>query len=250
MISYFEYDGIKSNDIGMRIYNNLTFSSAVKDITEVVVPGRNGTVDIDNKRMNDIEKSIMFDLFAKGKPTDGSDGSLIFNAVKTLQDWIDKPGYKILRFSMYPGYYFKAKIQDPFNVDDTMRKRGRGVLRFKIYPVMYKEGQSIINVINGINITNDENMMAYPKIYIESTAPSLKVFNNGALWINLQNLEGKITIDSELKSSFDDFGAATDKMIKTSPYFPLLNIGDNNITIEGDYTKFTLEPRLGRRAII
>lgn len=54
MRHYFEFDGMKSSDFGVFLSGAQTMGAAGRDIDEIVVPGRNGNLTIDNGRFNAI----------------------------------------------------------------------------------------------------------------------------------------------------------------------------------------------------
>ena len=50
MRHYFDFDGVKSSDYGVLISEAETFGAPARDIEEIVVPGRNGNLTLDNGR--------------------------------------------------------------------------------------------------------------------------------------------------------------------------------------------------------
>ena len=55
MRHYFIFDDVKSSDYGVWISEGGTFGAASRDVEEIVVPGRDGNLTIDNGRFNAVE---------------------------------------------------------------------------------------------------------------------------------------------------------------------------------------------------
>lgn len=249
MISYFEYNGKKSSDFGIRLHNTLEFRGQNRNIEEVEVLGKDGGLLKENGYLRTFTKSLSFTVDI-GSEFTGSDGSGAFDRALEISKWLKVKGWHTFRYSMYPDYEFKATITDEYNIADTIRRRGRGVINIKFFPVMYLAEQTPKNVTSGTILTNPCSRESLPKIEITATTPSLTIYNNGEIWLELKDLNGKITIDSENMIVYDDLGSATNKMIKNRPLFPVLKNGDNNITFSNtDVTSFVIYERFGEDAI-
>lgn len=53
-MNYFEYNGIKSSDMGLHIHKKNVYSSPKFDSQFVSVPGRNGDLIVSNNRFENI----------------------------------------------------------------------------------------------------------------------------------------------------------------------------------------------------
>lgn len=235
MTSYIEFNGIKSSDLGLRLYNKFEFVTPKKQIEAIEVEGRNGKIYIDKKSYDDIEKTILFEVSTKDNPKNGSDGSLIFDKALEISKWINTKGFKDFKYSMYPKFIYKAMVIDPYNMADTIRKKGRGALKFIFKPIMYYANQPTKTISTGQNLNNIGSIEAYPRLYITPKQTDLEIRNNGKLWVRLQKLDigTEIIIDSEMGKVFTNTGNANDKMLRNTPQFPILNVGKNVITFTG-----------------
>ena len=251
MISYFEYKGKKSSDFGIRIYNDLEFITPTKDIEEVKVLGRDGVLLYDNERLEVVEKTINFDVRDIEKADNGSDGSKIFNRVLEISKWLSSKAFINFKYSMYPGFTFKAAIHDTYNIKDTLRNLGRGSVRVKFQPYMYyNDGLKEIEVPNQTNL-NNLGITSYPRIRVVpiKAGETMEIYNNGKLWLKLQDLEFEITLDSELMQAYDVSGNASGKIMINRPLYPELYTGENWISYDSTLCKVYVMPRY-REAII
>lgn len=245
MISYFEYKGKKSSDFGIRIYNDLEFTTPTKDIEEIVVLGRDGVLLYDNERLEVVEKTINFDVRNIEKANDGGDGSKIFNRVLAISKWMSSKEFIDFKYSMYPGFTFKAAIHDTYNIKDTLRSLGRGSVRVKFQPYMYYDnGLTEIEVTNSMNLSN-LGIQSYPVVRIVplQVGKPITISNNGKPWIKLQGLEFEITLDSELMQAYDKLGNASGKILVNRPLYPELQAGANKITFDSTLCKVYVTPR-------
>ena len=249
MTSYIEFNGIKSSDLGLKIYNEMKFVSPKKRYESIEIQGRDGDLYIDKESLSDIEKEVFFELNVKGNPNNGGDGSLIHKQALAISKWLNVKGFKDLKFSMYPDFTYKAMVVDPYNIEDTLRKRGKGVIKLIIKPIMYYNNYPKQSLSSGQNLINIGSIIAKPILYITPSQATLEIKKNGVVWLRLQNLEiGKeIIIDSEVGRAYTSTGNANSKMLINKPLFPLLNVGNNKITFTG--ATISILPRFGEVAI-
>ena len=70
-MNYFCYGGKCSRDYGIYISGSGTYNVPERDITKVEVPGKNGSVTIDNKRFRNID--VTYPAFIREKFREYSD---------------------------------------------------------------------------------------------------------------------------------------------------------------------------------
>lgn len=254
MSSYFEYNGQKSSDFGIKIHNTLAFSPAEHDLSEIRVLGRHGHLTVDNQRLEVVEKTIKFDVLVdEDLIQNGSDGSVLMSRAIEIDDWLGVKGWHNWRWSMYPGYLYKATISDPYSIEDTIRRKGKGIIKVKFFPVMYLESELTERQIqNNQTINHTGNVDALPLIRLvpNGTQTRIDVSNNGEVWFSLQNINKTIWIDSETMQVYTADGSANDKLLIRKPLFPILQTGNNVITFNAaQITGLYMTTRLGRKAI-
>nr|WP_072513823.1 hypothetical protein [Ndongobacter massiliensis] len=242
--AYIEIDGKKSTDFGIHLYNELSFQFGGWDAEEVEVPGRDGALFLNKKRLLPVHKSIKFDVTVPGS-AHGGDGSVLHERAIAIAQWLPIGRWADFRYSMYPGYVWRALVLDPYEIEDTVRKMGRGVVEFIFHPVMYKDGQEKIAITSGTVLKNVGGREAKPLIYIEATG-DVVVQNNGKPWLSLKGVSDHITIDSEQMHVWDDLGSAFGKMsAEIEPAFPVLSMGENQLTFGESVKKLEILPRWG-----
>lgn len=249
MISYFEFNGKKSTDFGIKIFNELEFTPPTKRYERVEVQGRDGDLFIDLESRANIEKTIKFQVEVDGKPKDGSDGSLMFKRALDISKWLGVKGFYDFKYSMYPGFTYKAMIQDPYNLADTVRKKGIGIIKVIFEPVMYYDGYDEKKAISGASIDNIGSIVSKPKIRLIPSSSEFTITNNGVNWLRLTklNLGEEIIIDSELGKAYTRTSNANNNMLVNDPLFPLLYVGKNQLSFTGAQVYIT--PRFGEEAI-
>lgn len=239
---WFEFNGKRSDELGIRIANELEFSTPQKDIEEVTVLGRDGVVLIDNERREPIRKNIRLELPVFDDLAEGDNGELLHQLIIELSEWFGVKGWHDWRWGMYPNYVWRVTIKDAYNIADAMRSRGRGVIQVIFHPVMYLDNQTETPLSQGTNLRNETNEVAKPLIKVEGTG-DISIKNNGEDWLLLRAVDQSITVDSELMSVYRGNRPQYDKMLDIEPMFPLLYEGNNTITWTGNATKVTVEPR-------
>lgn len=242
--AYIEIDGKKSIDFGIRLYNALSFRFGGVNAEEIEIPGRDGALFLSKKSLKPIRKSLKFDVVVPSG-TGGGDGSQLHHRAIAIAQWLPIGCWAEFRYSMYPGYVWRALVLDSYEIEDTVRKMGRGVIDFIFHPIMYKDGQKKVEIRSGDVLQNEGGREAKPLIYIEATGDVL-VKNNDAPWLSLKGMSEPITIDCEQVQVWDAYGSAFDKMsAEIEPAFPVLGLGENRITFGENVTKFEVLPRWG-----
>lgn len=239
---WFEFNGKRSDEFGIRIANELEFVSPQSDVEEIPVLGRDGVVLIDNERREPIRKNIRLEIPVFDELAKDDNGELLHDLVLEINEWLGVKGWHDWRWGMYPNYVWRATVKDTYNITDTIRSRGRGVIQVTFHPVMYLDGVSEVTLTQGANLNNVTNEIAKPLIHIEGTG-DITLKNNNIDWLVLRAVDQSITIDSEQMEVYRGNRPQYDKMIDMNPLFPLLSKGNNTITWTGNATKITVDPR-------
>lgn len=236
---WFEYKGINSLDMYLRIINDISFPSPEADIDFVEVLGKDGDVAIDNERLKGVNFSIPVQLRL---PKD-----IDVNTMATkISEWLKTDiGWHPLRFSGSKDYEYIAICYEQFNIQETLKQFGRTVINFRLKPYKRKVDKQIIELTNGMTVLNLENKESKPLINIEGSG-DIKLKNNGIDWLILKGVDSSITVDSEIMSVYKGDRPEFSKMNSTlRPLFPILYPGENKITWIGNITKIEVDPRWG-----
>lgn len=113
MRHYFEFDGVKSSDFGVFISGAQTMGAAGRDVDEIVVPGRDGNLTIDNGRFNAI--SHVYPAFIAERAKEGLKG--LRNAL------LSKRGHKRLSDTVHPDEFYRAYYEHGLEPELTANLR-------------------------------------------------------------------------------------------------------------------------------
>lgn len=221
----FVYDGIVSSDMALVISNKTAQTSPEASVSFQTIPGRDGSLIIDNKRL----ANFIYPIHTYLRPESDMD---IHEAATHISQWLKGDiRYRELYLSWDPNYIYKAVYNEQFSITDILPRFGKIALNFKCHPIKYRiSGQNTMALTSGQTILNPEKRAAKPLITITGTG-DITLKKNGANWLVLSNIDGFITVDSESKSVYKDGPNLFEKMNATlSPLFPQLDPGTNVIT--------------------
>lgn len=235
--AHFHYGGRKSSDMGLTISAETSQTSPGYDIEFEEVPGRDGDMAIDNKRLLPFVYPVRTFL----QPENMS----IELAASKISQWLKNDvRYKPLRLSWDPEYQYSAIFYDQYDIENQLPSFGRIALNFKCHPVKYHlSGLQKKAFTSSAFLFNPEKRAAKPLIEITGTG-NITLQNNGTDWLILTAVDGSISIDSQTMSVFKGTSMAFNKMnAGLKPLFPLLAPGDNEITWTGNVSKIEITPR-------
>ena len=235
--AYFEYKGINSLDMHLKILNDISFPSPEADIEFLEVLGKDGEVVIDNGRLKSVEFSIPVHLRLPKNIDVGYMSGKISEWLKTDVGWHP------FKFSGIRDYDYIGICYQQFDIQETLSNFGKTVITFKLKPIRKLSDDNLREILNGQSIISPVNRPGKPLIYIEGSGP-ITLKNNGVDWLKLNSIDGNITIDSELMTVYKGSASHFDKMLgNLRPLFPVLSHKDNVITWTGNITKLVIDPR-------
>lgn len=237
--AYFEYNGRKSTEFGIRIQNSIAYPSPEADVEIEEMPGRDGDLIIDNERFKSMPFSIPIRVNTR-------EGETLNELASKISGWLKSDlGFHPLKLSTEPDYYHEAIQIEGFNIEETIRDFGRTVINFNLNPNKKATKSEWIELTSGDVIENKHNRKAKPIITIKGTG-DLDLKKNGQDWLSLREIDTEITIDSNLKSVYRGERPQYNKMVDLDEgSFPLLEPGENEITWDGaeGITEIKIEPR-------
>lgn len=237
--AYFEYNGRKSTDFGIRIKNEISYPSPEADVEIIEAIGRDGDLVVDNERFKSMPFSIPIRI-------DAAEDENLIDLASKINGWLKSDlGFHPLILSTQPDYYYNAIIIDGYNIEETLKEFGRTIIKFKLDPFKRTTAEEVITVSSGDILENTHNRIAKPKIEITGTG-NITIKNNGEDWLVLRSVDQKITIDAELKSAYRNDTPQYDKVVDLNEgSFPTLKPGTNKITWTGGsgITEIKIEPR-------
>lgn len=163
MRNYLIFGGVNSANYGIYITGSGVYDAPERVVEKVTVPGRNGTLVIDQGRYENI--SVEYPAFAFGKSR------------KEFQEKIDafrnaiasQIGYKRLEDSYHPEEYRMATYAEGLKVDaGPYGGSGRFTLKFNCKPQRFlRDGEHTVAKANGDKIINPTLFEAAPMLEVE-----------------------------------------------------------------------------------
>lgn len=228
-INYFNFRGIRSDNMGLLIAEKNIYSAPQRDIELVDVPGRNGAVLIDHGGWKNVDVSYTVQFV--GLPETAGE----------LRQWLQGTEYGILKDSYQPEYFRYGVFTSQMNPDEIARNVGRLQAVFSCKPYMYRNDGNTAAVItaSGSNIYNPEQYCSEP--YIRINGKGDVVLHIGSKSYPINGINGYIEIDSELMCAHKLGVPCNDKIGFTE--FPILEPGINTIQWTGDVSQVVIKPK-------
>lgn len=232
MINYLIFNGESTKDYGVFISGSGTFNAPARDVEKVAVPGRNGTLTIDNGRYEDIE--ITYPAFIGKQYRERVDAFRNFvlkdSGHHRLEDTYSPDEFRIARWS---SDFINKPVED--------LRAGEFEIKFECYPQRFlKSGEKAVEVSNNQVLRNPTNQLALPLLRAYGTG----TITIAGTTIQITAADSYTDIDCELQEAYKDT-MASDKnanLVLTSGSFPDLKPGDNTITFSG-ISKLVITPR-------
>lgn len=231
MINYFTFDGVSSRNFGVFISGTDVFNAAPRNIQTIAVPGRSGTLTIDNKRFENVEltyPAFIYDTFRAN--------------VQGLRNFLlSSAGYRRLEDTYNPEQYMMARYVSGLSVDSTeRRKEGQFNLTFDRMPQRFlKSGETAQTFTADGSITNST---------LYDARPLIRVYGTGSLGIGTETITittnpGYIDIDSEMMDAYYGAVNCNSYITLSSGEFPVLAPGYNGIDLGSGITRVDITPR-------
>ena len=166
---HFTFGGVKSSDYGVWIKGGGTYNAPARRYKEYVVPGRNGSLTIDEGVYEEIEH-----IYPAFITKDFSD------TIENIRNRLCAVGaYADLEDSYHPNEYYKAKFLEGISVDAAPGgKAGSFNLKFKRDPRRFlKSGRKPVTYPYGER--HSPNLLPYPYYDTTKTSGNIKWTDNG-----------------------------------------------------------------------
>ena len=137
---------------------------------------------------------------------------------------------KTLKFDDDLDVFYKVKNITVGDVEGEIKEYGEFEIRLLCEPFLYSEPYSIL-IANNTKVYSEGTFESEPIIQIKGTGDVTLTINNKN--IILKDITD-ITIDSQMKNAYNGSESLNGKMTGD---FPILKIGENNISWTGNITK-------------
>lgn len=229
-INYFSYAGKMSTDFGVWISGEATYQSPSKDIEAVVIPGRNGSLSIDNGRFQNINipyNAYIIDDFERN-----------FDALKAYLTSFT--GYQRLADTYHPDYYRLARFYSAVEPEMTqLNRHGKFTLNFDCDPRRFLKSGEIPYTATSSDVMFNPTQFA--------SAPLLRVYGTGTLTISgvsitITAADSYTDIDCELQEAYKNSVNCNSNIVLVNGKFPAMPAGDNEISMSG-ISRVEITPR-------
>lgn len=228
MENFFVYDGVRSPEFGVWIADGNKFSAPKRDVEEITIPGRNGTLTIDQGRFENCV--LTYHAYTKG--------DVLTNVDALKSHLMSSAQYRRLEDSFYPDIYRMAKYFDAFDVSNSDRQGAAFEIRFNCKPQRWlKSGEYAQQITPSTVLKNPTLYPALPLIRVYGTSGTLYVGNT---IVQLKTIDGYVDLDSETQNAYK--GTVNCNPNIYAPDFPQL-IGETGIRWEGSIDKVEITPR-------
>lgn len=234
MRDFFIYNGVNSADFGCFVANANQFDAPARDVENIDVPGRNGTLTVDNGRW--LNQTLTYTVYTRGD---------IRNKISGLRNALTNSGYQRLEDTYNPDEFYLAKFVDAFAVDQSDRNRAAFRCVFDRKPQRFlKDGSDLIFGVDAHVFTSD----GYIRNNTERDAlPLLRVYGTGSFTVGtgtmtISSASTYTDIDCDL---MDAYKGTTNCNGNVSGTFPKLTPGQNVVDLNG-VSKIEIIPRWWR----
>lgn len=239
-MNYFEYNGIRSSDMGVKISEKDVYSAPKYDLTFQSIPGRDGDLITSNNRLPNV--AVSYTCFIPAKSI--SELSAKITAIKA---WLytEPDHYHILKDSYDTSFFRMAVFHNKLDISDEVGKIGVFTVNFSCKPMRlsYAGQSSQTFTASGFVLNNPYPFKAKPYIKINGRGQgtlTIQTTTSNATW-TFSALDGYIECDSEQMNFYQGYESKNDKV--SGDGFPLLYPGNNTISFAGGVTSVEIIPR-------
>lgn len=227
------YNGETSVDYGMVVAEAPTFERPSRKQTVYTIPGRNGSIVMQDDAWSDVTRSYRVWL------ADSPDKDLV-ETVNAIEAWLNSQnGYQRLEDSFEPDIFRLGYYSGGDNVSNNFMQYGETTIRFTCRPERFlKEGEHEINLTSSSQIYNPTRFTSKPLIHIEGSG-TVTISINGT--VMQATITDYINIDTE---SMNAYRLPAENMNnKITGTFPTIAPEKNTVSITGTFSKASIIPR-------
>ena len=131
-MNYFEYNGVRSSAMGLRIESKDVFSAPGYDVKFQSIPGRNGDLILPNGRYPNAQ--VTYTVFLPAKSL-----SELAQKITAVKAWLytEPDRYHSLSDTYDTAYFRKAVFAGKLDIEDQLNKIGVFTVTFSCLPFRY-----------------------------------------------------------------------------------------------------------------
>lgn len=238
-MNYFEYKGIRSSDMGLRIESKNVFSGPEYEVDFLSIPGRDGDLIAGNGRFPNVQ--VTYSVFILAKTI-----SELAAKITAVKAWLYSGlnSYHTLSDTYDTDFFRHAVFAGKLDIEDELNRIGIFTISFSCKPFRYDEaGTESITLATGDVLLNPYPFSSKPILRIEGSgkgALTIQSEESNATW-NFTAIDEYIEVDSEQMNFYKDTEPKNDTV--SGDGFPLLYPGENTVSFSGGITAVSVIPR-------
>lgn len=238
-MNYFEYKGIRSSDMGLRIESKNVFSGPEYEVDFLSIPGRDGDLIADGGRFPNVQ--VTYSVFIPAKTI-----SELSQKITAVKAWLYSGlnSYHTLSDTYDTAFFRHAVFAGKLDIEDELNRIGIFTISFSCKPFRYDAaGTESVTLATGEVLLNPYPFTSKPILRIEGSGKgTLTIQSEGsnAIW-NFTSIDGYVEADSEQMNFYKDAEPKNDTV--SGDGFPLLYPGENTVSFSGSITAVTVTPR-------
>lgn len=230
MRSYLVFNNTNLLDFGVHISGESTFNAPVRSISYQTVPGRDGSLIIDNGRFENV--SVTYPAYI---------AEHFHTNIRRLRDYLSSVrGYARLEDSYHPDVFYMAAYADGINVKTSGRysTEGQFDITFTRKPQRFlKDGERTYAFTADGSLYNPTLFDAKPLIRIYGAG----TVGVGGVDITFDGATAYVDVDSDLQDAFCGATNCNSHITLNPNKFPLLSPGTNGVTV-GNASRVEIAP--------
>ena len=230
MMNYLTFGKINTKNFNAFVSGESTFVTAERDIEVIPIPGRNGTLSVDNGRFHNV--SIVYPCFIVD--------SFRANYDALRAAFLSESGYNKLIDTYDPDHYRRARYTAAIDPEMTqLNRHGKFDLAFDCDPRRFLvSGDKVVTFSANGSIKNPTLYNALPFIRAYGTG----YFEISGVRVTITSANTYTDIDCELQEAYKGSTNCNGNITLNNGEFPKLIPGVNQVTISG-LSRIELSPR-------
>ena len=221
MMNYLTFGKINTKNFNAFVSGESTFVTAERDIEVIPIPGRNGTLSVDNGRFHNV--SIVYPCFIVD--------SFRANYDALRAAFLSESGYNKLIDTYDPDHYRRARYTAAIDPEMTqLNRHGKFDLAFDCDPRRFLvSGDKVVTFSANGSIKNPTLYNALPFIRAYGTG----YFEISGVRVTITSASTYTDIDCELQEAYKGSTNCNGNITLNNGEFPKLIPGINQVTISG-----------------